>query len=220
MKHFNKVILVTIISMVCTGLYAQKNTRDTLEFGKAVRGDWGVQLGYGLILHHKLNQTIIKDRPVLMAVLSAHYKNYYLEGEWFMLRSQPQDDFLFNNILLNGRATGFQSLNLNFTAGHHFHFNEKWSVDAGAGVNVTQFRVTKPVFINTTLKSEIITGAVLGLGIHKHVPLKRFRYLVSSLRFDFYTTDYSRISPDLKAGSLNINLGIAYKGWGMKQIEK
>ena len=87
-------------------------------------------------------------------------------------------------------------------------------------MNVTQFRVTKPVFINTTLKSEIITGAVLGLGIHKHVPLKRFRYLVSSLRFDFYTTDYSRISPDLKAGSLNINLGIAYKGWGMKQIEK
>lgn len=206
--------------MACNGLQAQKNTGDTLEFGKVARGDWGIQFGYGLTLHHKINQTIINDQPVLMTVLSAHYKNYYLEGEGFMLRPQPQGDLLFNNILLDGRTTGFQSLNLNFTAGHHFYLDKKWSIDAGAGVNITQFRVTKPVFINTTLKSKMIAGAVLGLGIHKHIFLNRFRYLVSSLRFDFYSTNYSRISPDLKAGAFNLNLGVAYKGWGLKRVER
>lgn len=221
MTHNNMRFLLFFLCMYLnlSDTFSQKLSKDTLSFGKVVHSSWGIQFSAGSTLHQKLNQEIVNNRIASTIGLTLNWKNLNLSCDGFFLNFNPTREILFNNIPLDSRTSGFKSFNLNTALDYNYNFHRNWGTTLRLGINITELRVTKPVFINTTLKSDVISGAIIGLGVNRYTRLKRFNYLVSGLRVDYYSTNYSRLSPNLSRSSLNYSLFLAYKAWFIRIIE-
>ena len=112
----------------------------------------------------------------------------------------------------------FNSFNLNVALGYSYDFHKNWSTDIKVGFNTTNFEILNSKETNLVYESDYIMGTQIGLGLDRYIKLKRFNYIVLGLGIDYYTTDYSKISYNMKPSSLNYTLTIWYKGFFKRMV--
>lgn len=213
------LLLLTASLCLPSSCLGQGPDIDTLHFSRAVRGATAVRPYWLPLLHHRPGQDVIATVATLGVGLAFHWRGVYLSSEGAITGFQPRRGLLFRGIPLDEKTTGFHSLDLNLVAGYEHRIGKRFVMDFRIGANNTRMWVTRPVFINTTLKSEAVTGLLLGVGATRYVRLRGFIYTGLGARVDYCSTDHTRISPDLGRSSLVYSLVFSYKFWSVRFLD-
>ncbi len=215
MKQIWIIFITTVMSV---NLYSQKIDNDTLSGKRLVKSPWAIKIESGAILHQMFNSDFIDNKITQITDLTVFYKNFYFTYGAFIYEFKPNKDMVFDNVTVNNQNE-FSSFNLNMALGYSYDFHKNWSTDIKFGFNSTNFEISNSKETNLIYESDIIMGAQVGLGIDRYIKLKRFNFIVIGLGIDYYTTDYSKISSNMKPSSLNYTLTIGYKGFFRKMID-
>jgi hypothetical protein len=214
-----KQIWITLIATLMTvNLYSQKMENDTLIGKRFVKSPWAIKIESGAILHQMFNPGFIDNKATQISDLTVFYRNFYFTYGAFIYDFTPNKVMVFDDVTVNTQHE-FSSLNLNVALGYSYDFHKNWSTDIKIGFNSTSFEISNSNETNLIYESDLIMGAQIGLGLDRYIKLKRYNYIVIGLGLDYYTTDYSKISPHMKPSSLNYSLTIGYKGFFQKMID-
>ena len=215
MKQIWIILITTFLTM---NLYSQKNDNDTLSGKRLVKSPWAIKIESGALKHQMFNPDYIDNKTIQITDFTVFYKNFYLTYGAFIYEFKPNKIMVFDNTTVNTQHE-FSSFNLNMALGYSYDFHKNWSTDIKIGFNITDFEILNSKETNLIYESDIITGAMIGLGVDRYFKLKRFNYIVIGLGIDYYKTDYSKISSEMKPTSLNYSLTIGYKGFFKKIID-
>lgn len=214
MRNISTLIFAVVLT---SNLFSQKIDNDTLFSKNIIKSPWAIKIEYGGLLHQELNQDFIDKKVVQNIGLSVYHNNFYFTYDLFYVNFNPKTNMTFDNIIFNSTAE-LSSFNLNIAIGYNFNFYKNWSSDLKLGINTVQFETKNTNVNNQSYKSDYIAGIDLGIGLEQYLKLKRYNYLTFRLGVDYFTTDYSKVSPDLNKSSINYSLKIGYKGWFRKII--
>lgn len=198
--------------------YAQKIDNDTLVGNRFIKSPWSIKIESGALLHQMFNPDFIDNKATQITDITVFYKNLFFTYGAFIYDFKPNKVMVFDDVTVNTHDE-FSSFNLNMALGYSYNFHKNWSTDIKIGFNSTNFEISNSKETNLVYESDIIMGSQIGLGLDRYIHLKRFNYIVIGLGIDYYTTDYTKISPDMKPSSLNYSLTIGYKGFFRKMID-
>lgn len=213
-----QILLLTIFYFLFCSLYSQKTENDTLPCKRSIKSPWAIKIESGALLHQMFNPDFIDNKVTQTTDLTVFYKNCFFTYGAFNHEFSPKKNMTFGNVNVDNQVQ-FTSFNLNMAVGYIYDFHKNWSTDIKFGFNSTNFEISNADKVNLIYKSEILMGAQIGVGLNRYIKLKRFNYIVIGCKIDYYTTDYSKASSNLKGSSLNYSLTIGYKVFFKKQID-
>lgn len=213
-----RILVFSIAALMMMNLYSQKTKNDTLLVKGFVKSPWAIKMESGALLHQMFNPYFIDNKVTQITDLTLFYKNFYFTYGAFSYEFKANKNMIFDNVSVNTQNE-FSSFNLNMALGYSYDFHKNWSADIKLGFNTTNFEISNSNVTNLIYESDIIMGSQFGLGLDRYIKLKRFNFIVIGLGIDYYTTDYSKVSPNMKPSSLNYSLTIGYKGFFKKMIE-
>jgi hypothetical protein len=214
-----KYHLAIFIFILVTNLQSQQLDNDTLPCSYIVKSPWAVKATTGVVFHQMSNQNFVDNKFAQRADLDIFYKNYFLSYGAFMYLFNPNREMIFGNYRVGPEAE-LLSINLIMAIGYNYAFQKNWSAGFRFGFNATRFEIVNAEKINLYYSSKVIAGALLGIQLERYFKLKGFNYIVLSALTDYYTTDYSKASRDLKSSALNYSFTIGYKKYFKKIIDK
>lgn len=213
-----QIWFVAFFAIITFNLQSQKIDNDTIPEKRAVKSHWAIKLETGVLLHQMFNPDFVANNAGQTVETTVFYKNFFFSYSAFMLEFMPITYMTVDNILVS-KQDKFNSFNINMAVGYSYDFHRNWSADMRLGFNSTNFEITNNIFPNLVYETDFITGAQLGLGIDRYIHIRRFNFIAIGFGIDYYTTDYSELSPKLKPSSLNYSLTIGYKGFFRRMID-
>jgi hypothetical protein len=214
MKRF--WIVLTAFTFILN-LHSQDNENE-VYYGKFIRSPWALRLDVGPLMHQMFNPEFISGNVSSFSELTLYYKSFYFNYGVYFFEFSPMKDMTFGGLMIDA-SNHFYSFNLNMGLGYTYKINENWSSDIKLGFNTTDFEVSNSRETNIYYTSDILMGAQIGIGIDRYIKLRRFNYIVFGLGIDYYSTDYSKVSPQMKPSSLNYMFTIGYQGFFRKMLD-
>lgn len=210
------ILSLSIIFSIC--IYAQKNTKnDTLTCKTVVPGRWAIEFDLGASINQTLKPSY-RNNPIATTFnYKIFYRNFYMYIGTSMSYFTPSKDIRLYDLVINNQDE-IEFMNMNMAVGYMYNFNRKWSVDGKLGINMGNLSVYYDDLLSY-YTPEVSLGTIYGIGVNRFFKLKGYNYIVVSLGADYYTTDYSKISPDMNKQSINYFLTVAYKGFSKKIID-
>jgi hypothetical protein len=210
------ILCLSILFTIC--INAQKHTsNDTLTCKKVVPGRWAIEFDLGACSNQIFKPSYNINPIATTFNYKLFYRNFFLYVGTNISTFTPSKDLKFTNTIITNQNEISLS-NMNMAIGYMYNFNKKWSADFKLGINSGNV----DVLYNNQLKSyspELVIGNTYGITINRFFKLKGYNYIVLSVGADYYTTDYSKISPDMNNQSVNYFLTIGYKGFNKKIMD-
>jgi hypothetical protein len=209
--------LVLIAFTFILNLHSQDKGYE-VYYGKFIRSPWAIRLDVGPLMHQMFNPEFISSKVSSFSELTLYYKSFYFNYGGYFFEFSPMKEMMFDGLMIDA-SNYLYSFNFNMALGYTFKINENWSSDIKLGFNTTDFDVSNIGEYNIYYTSDILTGAQIGIGIDRYIKLKRFNYIVFGLGIDYYSTDYSKVSPQMKPSSLNYIFTIGYQAFFRKMLD-
>lgn len=129
----------------------------------------------------------------------------------------PKAEMDFDGKILPKEAR-LNSAKLDYYAGYSFDFKNLISFEPYAGYNRSLFYVVNEDKIKQEFKLHKTGGLIIGSTVNKYIEIKRYGYLslFGSLGYGF--VNYEKVNSQLDNGYFEWNLGIALKGYVLKQL--
>lgn len=214
MRH---IVFILLFSAFITSSYTQSINNDTLTCKSTVKSPWGMKFEVGGLFHVMPQQNIVNNKFVLVGSFSVFYKKLFFRNEVYTFTFSSNDFMEIDGYVFSTEAE-FISINLNSEIGYSFYLGNNWSSDIRLGANFTNFDLSNSEELGS-FSSDFVTGAIFGITLNRYFEFHRFKYLILGINIDYYSTNYSAISPDLNKSSLNFSLTAAYKLWFHKSMD-
>lgn len=215
MKHSLLVIICIILTF---SLKAQKIENDTLPSKRAIKSNWAVKLESGAVLHQMFSPRYMENKISQITGITVFYKKFYWTYDVFSYEFKPYQEMTFDDVTV-GSDDEFYTFNFNTAIGYSYDINTEWSADIKIGLNTASYEISNGKETGLIYESDLLTGPSIGVGIDRYIKLKRFNFLLIGFGVDYYMTDYSKVSPELKSSSISYSLTIGYKGFFRKVLD-
>lgn len=215
MKH---TLLIIICLVLTYSLKAQKIENDTLPSKRAIKSNWAIRIESGAVLHQMFSPSYVENKISQITGITVFYKKFYWTYDVFSYEFKPYQNMTFDDVTI-GHEDELYTFNFNTAIGYTYDISAEWSADVKVGLNTTSYEINNSAETGIIYESDLITGPSIGLGIDRYIKLKRFNFLVVGFGVDYYMTDYSRVSPELKSSSISYSLTIGYKGFFRKVLD-
>ena len=131
----------------------------------------------------------------------------------------PKKEMAFNGQILPTTAN-LNNIKLDYYTGYSMDFGRLISVEPYLGYNRTSFLVINEDELNQKFSFNKTGGLILGTTLNKYFKIKEHEYMSVFGTVGYGFIDYRKVHPDLDNGYFEWNIGIAYKGFGIKQLDK
>ncbi len=131
----------------------------------------------------------------------------------------PKKEINFNGQILPTTAR-LNNIRLDYYVGYSFDFEKRISLEPYLGYNRTSFLVINEDEINQEFSFNKTGGLIIGTTLNKYFKIKGYEYISVFATFGYGFVDYETVHPDLDNGYFEWNLGVAYKGFGIKRFNK
>jgi hypothetical protein len=112
------------------------------------------------------------------------------------------------------------SIKLDYYVGYSFDFDRLISVEPYIGYNRSSFKVINEDELNLEYSFEKSGGLIVGTTLNKYFKIKEYEYISVFGTIGYGFVNYEKVHPDLDNGYFEWNIGIAYKGFFTKRLNK
>jgi hypothetical protein len=131
----------------------------------------------------------------------------------------PRKELEFNGQILPTHAK-LNNIRLDYYIGYSFDFENLFSLEPFAGYNYTSFRVINEDELNQDFDMNKTGGVILGTTLNKYFKLKDYGYLSVFGTIGYGFVNYDKVHSDLDNGYMEWSLGVAWKSFAVKRINK
>jgi hypothetical protein len=210
MRYIN---ILFFVLLTVSNSFSQKIENDTLVISeKSVISPWGMKFEVGGLFQQQFNHDYIDNKIAPVVGISLFYKGLYGKIEVSSIDFNPNKYMHFGNQVFDNAAE-FSFINMNMELGYCYNLLKNWSADFRVGFNMTNLFLNNSEEVNAFYSSDMIFGAIFGIGMERYIRLRTNRFIVISAGIDYYTTDYKSLSSDLNQSSINYSLTVGYKFW-------
>jgi hypothetical protein len=155
--------------------------------------------------------------PNLNFILTVNKLNFGLRFKPWTVN--PTKELVFNSDTLTKLAS-LNPVKVDYFVGYSIDLNHNISIEPYIGISNSTFHVINEVELKKSFTIPSINGLISGITFNKYFKIKEGEYIAVFANAGYSFTDFKKVHESLEMGYIDCTLGVAYKGFFVKQFLK